>query len=37
MRRLAKLAIRAIIWLLKIIIRLLKWLLPRLSLDRLLR
>ena len=37
MRRLAKIAIRAIIWLLSLIIRLLKWLLPRLSLDRLLR
>ncbi len=37
MRRLVKIAIRAIIWLLKLIIKLLQWLLPRLSLERLLR
>ena len=37
MRRLAKLALHAIIWLLKFLIRLIKWLVPKLSLARLLR
>ena len=34
MRRIAKIAIRAIIWLLKIILKLLTWLLPRLGQGR---